>query len=142
MVVAGSVSGAAFTRSLLITQRLFLTWPGSRFLGSMFPCVYPRYQITNLQDIEIFCTKTVTRTLQKSAPKNKSFKISMNCMIPESMSCLRRSLEILLLRQQYLTPSPCSVPITHSKLLLRKKYKTVNKTTQTVWCQLTHLYER
>ena len=36
MVVAGSVSGAYFTRSLLITQRLFIAWPISSLLESRF----------------------------------------------------------------------------------------------------------
>ena len=54
MVVAGSVSGAALKRSLLITQILFLTWPRSRFLVSTLHCLYPRYQILDLQDIGPF----------------------------------------------------------------------------------------
>ena len=39
MVVDGSVSGADFTRSLLMTKMIFLTWPRSSFLASTFTYV-------------------------------------------------------------------------------------------------------
>ena len=90
MVVAGSVSGEAITRSLIIAQRLFIMWPIPSFLASTFTCVYPIPKILDLQDIKPFWIKIRARTLQKIAPKNKLFKISANCSRPAASSCMQR----------------------------------------------------
>ena len=56
----------------------------------------------------------------KIALKNKSFKISTNFRRPAARSCLRRSIKSILIHPRSLPPSPCSVPVPHFKLIVRK----------------------
>ena len=120
-------------RSLLTTQRIFLKWQRPSFLASTFPCVYPRYQIIDLQDIKPFWTKIGARTPKKERAQEQVNQDINKLQDTGSKVLSANKYQHYSSSSQSPPPPPCRIHIPHFKLFFWGKSKTVNKALKLMW---------